>query len=484
MLYNTSEFYEAYYIIRTTKESKKSMVQDLTSGKPLKQIMKFTLPIFIGNVFQQLYSMVDTIIVGNTLGEAALAGVGATSAISFLIIGFVQGMTAGFSVKTSQYFGSHDEYNVKRSVATSFMLCAVTTVILTLISIFTTMPLLKLMKTPDEIIQYSYDYIVIIYAGLFATVFYNMVSSILRALGDSKVPLLFLIMASVINVGVDLLFIVVFKMGVAGAGWATVLSQLLSAIACLIYMFKKYDILKIKKEHFKTSWRFCYQHLAIGLPMALQYSIIAIGIMVQQSAVNILGTRYVSAYTAATKIDTLVTQSLVAMGAAIATYVGQNYGALRYDRIKKGVDQAMTISIAFAVLCGIAVYFGSDLMTGLFVENADAEMLALSKKFLMWQGIFYICLAVIYVYRNALQGMGHSALTMFAGLTELSMRIFASLLLAHIFGYMGICLSNQCAWIGADIFLLTSYYIVIGKKLQKSKVGNLVTANRKSFAHS
>ena len=284
------------------------MVQDLTSGKPLKQIMKFALPIFIGNVFQQLYSMVDTIIVGNTLGEAALAGVGATSAISFLVIGFVQGMTAGFSVKTSQYFGSRDEYNVKRSVATSFMLCAVLTVILTLISVFTTMPLLKLMKTPDEVIQYSYDYIVIIYAGLFATVFYNMVSSILRALGDSKVPLLFLIMASVINVGVDLLFIVVFKMGVAGAGWATVLSQLLSAIACLIYMFKKYDILKIKKEHFKTSWRFCYQHLAIGLPMALQYSIIAIGIMVQQSAVNVLGTRYVSAYTAATKIDTLVTQ--------------------------------------------------------------------------------------------------------------------------------------------------------------------------------
>lgn len=459
------------------------MVQDLTAGKPLKQIIKFALPIFIGNVFQQLYSMVDTIIVGNTLGEQALAGVGATSAISFLIIGFVQGMTAGFSVKTSQFFGSQDEYNVKRSVATSFMLCVVLTVILTLISVFTTMPLLKLMKTPDDIIEYSYDYIIVIYIGLFATVFYNMVSSILRALGDSKVPLLFLIIASVINVGADLLFIIVFKMGVAGAGWATVLSQLLSALACLVYMFKKYEILKIKKEHFKTSWIFCYQHLAIGLPMALQYSIIAIGIMVQQSAVNVLGTRYVSAYTAATKIDTLVTQSLVAMGTAIATYVGQNYGAGRYDRIKKGVDQSMLISIALAVFCGLAVYFGSDFMTSLFVENPDQEMLALSKKFLMWQGIFYICLAIIYVYRNALQGMGHSALTMFAGLTELAMRIFASLLLAHIFGYMGICLSNQCAWIGADIFLLTSYYVLIGRKTTKKSLSDQVTIRQKSFVH-
>lgn len=460
------------------------MVQDLTAGRPLKQIFKFALPIFIGNVFQQLYSMVDTIIVGNTLGEQALAGVGATSAMFFLVIGFVQGMTAGFSVKTSQFFGSQDEYNVKRSVATSFMLCAVMTVALTLLSVFTTMPLLKVMKTPDDIIQYSYDYIIVIYAGLGATVLYNMVSSILRALGDSKVPLLFLIMASVINVVVDLLFIVVFKMGVAGAGWATVLSQLLSGLACLIYMFRKYEILKIKKEHFKTSWRFCYQHLAIGLPMALQYSIIAIGIMVQQSAVNLLGTKYVSAYTAATKIDSLITQSLVAMGTAIATYTGQNYGAGKFDRIRKGIDNAMLVSVGLAILCGLAVYFGSDLMTSLFVENPDKEMLALSKKFLMWQGLFYICLAVIYVYRNALQGMGHSALTMFAGLTELGMRVFASLLLAHIFGYMGICLSNQCAWIGADIFLLTSYYILISRKTQKNKISDKVTVMEKSYARS
>ena len=203
------------------------MVRNLTKGKPLKQILVFALPIFIGNVFQQLYSMVDNIIVGNTLGEQAFAGVGATTSIAFLVIGFVQGLTAGFAVKTSQYFGNGDVENVKRSVASSFVLGAAVTVLLTLASVFATMPLLRLMQTPEDIINYSYDYIVVVFAGVGATMLYNLVSSILRALGDSKIPLLFLVIASVINVGLDLMFIVVFDMGVAGAGWATVISQLL-----------------------------------------------------------------------------------------------------------------------------------------------------------------------------------------------------------------------------------------------------------------
>lgn len=460
------------------------MVSDLTQGKPLKQIIKFMWPILIGNIFQQLYSMVDTMIVGNTLGEYALGGVGATSSISFLIIGFVQGMTAGFSVKTSQYFGSNDSKNVKKSVATSFMLCTVLTVILTIISMATTMPLLRLMKTPDEIIQYSYDYIIIIYAGLFATVFYNMVSSILRALGDSKIPLLFLIMASIINVVADFVFILAFDMGVAGAGWATIMSQLLSAVACCIYMFKKYEILKISKSDFKVSWRFCWQHLAVGLPMAFQYSIIAIGLMVQQSAVNILGAVYVSAYTAANKIDQLITQLLVAMGTAVATFAGQNYGALRYDRIRKGINQAMLVTIGLAVACAVLVVVGSDFMTSLFVEDVTQEMLDLSKKFLFWQGVFYIMLGVIYVYRNALQGMGHSGLTMFAGAAELIMRCVASLVLVNIWGYMGLCLSNQCAWLGADIILLSCYYAIILKKTKKAKASDMVLVQSKSVAHT
>lgn len=443
------------------------MVRNLTKGKPLKQILVFALPIFIGNVFQQLYSMVDNIIVGNTLGEQAFAGVGATTSIAFLVIGFVQGLTAGFAVKTSQYFGNGDVENVKRSVASSFVLGAAVTVLLTLASVFATMPLLRLMQTPEDIINYSYDYIVVVFAGVGATMLYNLVSSILRALGDSKIPLLFLIIASVINVGLDLMFIVVFDMGVAGAGWATVISQLLSALACAMYMFKRYEILRLSKRHFKMSAKFCWEHLYVGLPMAFQYSIIAVGIMVQQAALNTFGTLYVSAYTAASKIDSIVTQSLVAMGSAVATYVGQNYGAGEIDRINKGINQAMIVSVGLALVSGILVYFGSDLLTGLFIKEPSAQMLSLSKRYLFWQGVFYIGLAVIYVYRNGLQGMGYSALTMIGGVIELVMRIVASLFLVKVLGYLGLCLSNPCAWLGVDILFIASYYVIIHNKYKR-----------------
>ncbi len=455
------------------------MVKNLTKGRPLKQILFFALPIFIGNVFQQLYSMVDNIIVGNTLGDNAFAGVGATTSLAFLIIGFVQGLTAGFAVKTSQYFGNQDEERVKSSVATSIVLSAGLTVVLTLVSVFTTMPILKLMQTPDEIIEYSYDYIVIVFAGLGATMLYNLVSSILRALGDSKIPLLFLVMASVINVGLDLLFIVVFKMGVAGAGWATVISQLISGVACAIYMFKKYEILRLSRRHFKMTLKFSWAHLQIGLPMAVQYSIIAVGIMVQQAALNAFGTLYVSAYTAASKIDSLITQALVAMGSSVATYVGQNFGAGEIGRINKGVNQAMLVSVGLAIVGGLLVYFGSDLLTSLFVKNPSAEMLELSKRYLFWQGVFYIGLAVIYVYRNALQGMGYSMLTTIGGVIELGMRILAAFLLVKVWSYLGLCLSNPCAWLGVDVLYLASYYLLMRFKYKKARaLNNIKIAER------
>ncbi len=443
------------------------MVKNLTKGRPLKQILFFALPIFIGNVFQQLYSMVDNIIVGNTLGENAFAGVGATTSLAFLVIGFVQGLTAGFAVKTSQYFGKQDEEKVKSSVATSIMLSVAITFVLTIVSVFTTMPILRFMRTPDEIIDYSYDYIVVVFAGLGATMLYNLVSSILRALGDSKVPLLFLVLASFINVGLDLMFIIVFKTGVAGAGWATVISQLISGVACAIYMFRKYDVLRLSRRHFKTSFRFCFDHLVIGLPMAVQYSIIAVGIMVQQAALNSFGKLYVSAYTAASKIDSIVTQALVAMGSAVATYVGQNYGAKEIVRINKGVNQAMIVSVGLAILGGIVVYFGSDLLTGLFIKNPSVQMLELSKRYLFWQGVFYIGLAVIYIYRNALQGMGYSIITTLGGVVELLMRILASFLLVKVLGYLGLCLSNPCAWLGVDVLYLIGYYVLISAKYKK-----------------
>ena len=444
------------------------MTKDLTVGKPFKSILFFTIPIFIGNVFQQLYSMIDAIIVGQTISDAALAGVGATGAISFLIIGFVQGLTAGFAVKTSQLYGAQNEEGIRRSVASSLALSTVLSIVLTFVSVYTTMPLLRLMQTPDDIIGYSYDYIVTICWGLAASVFYNLASSVLRALGDSKTPLVFLIIAALLNIGFDFAFILGLNSGVAGAGWATVLSQALSAIGCFVYMFVRFPVCRVKLKHFVNKPLFYLQHLAIGVPMALQYSITAIGMMVQQTALNKLGTQIVTAYTAASKVDNLAQQSLAALGTAVATYSGQNYGAGKFVRIRKGVTESMLMGAVCSVVSLVFVVVCAKPLTMLFVKDASEEILALSKEFLLWQGVFYVALAAIFVYRNALQGIGRSALTMIAGATELVMRSLASIFLAKWYGFTGICFSSPSAWVGADVFLLIAYFVIMHKVIKKA----------------
>ena len=445
------------------------MTNDLTAGKPLRKIILFTIPIFIGNVFQQLYSMVDAIIVGQTINNDALAGVGATGAISFLIIGFVQGLTAGFAVKTSQLFGAKDEEGVRRSIASSILLGAVLTVVLTAVSVVTTMPLLKLMQTPDDIIGYSYDYIVTIYWGLIATVFYNLGSSVLRAIGDSRTPLVFLVVAAVLNVGLDFLFIVAFKMGVAGAGWATVLSQGVSAIGCFAFLFARFKRFRIRGKHFANPLMFYWQHMAIGLPMALQFSITSIGMMVQQTALNKLGSVAVTAYTAASKIDNLATQSLYALGSTVATYCGQNYGAGQFSNIRKGVRYSMAIGVVCALVGLAFVTLGAEPMTKLFSSDVTDEIMDMSKQYLLWQGGFYIFLAIIFVYRDALQGIGRSALTMVGGMLEVAGRVVASLVFAKHFGFAGICASNPTAWVFVDIFLVIAYVVILHRILKKRR---------------
>lgn len=433
----------------------------------MKIILRFTLPILIGNIFQQLYSMVDALIVGRTISMQALAAVGATGAISFLIIGFVQGITSGFTVVTAQQYGARNYDAVRRSIAASIILSIAVTAVVTLVSVLTVKPLLRLMNTPADIFDDAYNYIVVIYYGIAATVFYNLFSCIIRALGDSKTPLYFLILASVINVALDLLFIMVFKMGVAGAGWATVVSQGVSGILCFVYSLFKFPIMRLKKIDWKFNKKFAWKHLSVGLPMAFQFSITAIGVMAIQAVLNGFGSITVAAYTAANKIENLVTQTLFSLGATMATFSAQNYGAFNIPRIKQGIRCSLLLCLIFSLLAVIIILAAGKYLIMLFISDTDAALISQvigeGQLYLIINSSCYFLLGLVFIYRCALQGIGRSGATVFAGVAELAMRVISAFVFARIWGYVGVCIASPIAWIGADILLLIVYYKTINK---------------------
>ena len=433
------------------------MTKDMTSGNPIKLILLFSIPLLIGNIFQQFYSMVDTIIVGRFLGVQSLAAVGSTGSMSFLIIGFVSGLSSGFSVLISQRFGANDYEGLKEAVASSIILSIIMGIIITLVSVFTSKPLLHLMNSPSDIINDAYSYIVIIYAGSSATFFYNMVSSILRSLGDSKTPLYFLIIASILNIILDLVFIINFKMGVAGAAYATVFSQGVSGFLCLIYTSKKFPILKLNKNHFKSGTKYFKEHLRIGIPMALQFSIIAVGIMMLQGAINSFGSNVVAAHTAASKVEQLVMQPSVTFGLTMATYCAQNLGAWNIERIKEGVKKCTIINISIGIISGIILILFGEFFISVFVSNADKEVLDTAKLYLTTISLFLIPLSLIFVYRNALQGMGYTFIPMMVGAYELVARTVIAFTLPAFIEYLGICIASPIAWFSAAIPLAFSY---------------------------
>ena len=452
------------------------MTKDMTQGSPVKHILLFSIPLLIGNVFQQFYSMVDTIIVGRFVGVDALAAVGSTGSLVFLINGFALGLTSGFSVMVSQRFGANDEKGLRKAVSSSVVLCSALVVILTTISLIAAKPLLHMMNTPDNIFADAYTYVVIIFAGIITTVAYNMMASILRALGDSKSPLYFLIISSVLNIILDLVFIINFNMRVAGAAYATIISQGVSALLCFIYILKKYTILKLSKEDYKVKKSMYIRHLKIGIPMALQFSITALGLVTVQGALNTLGATVIAAYTASSKALQLVMQPAVTYGVTMATYCGQNLGAKRYDRIKDGVNKAAIISIVTSLIAGfVLIAFGTQFVK-LFIDNPDAQILAYSKKVLDISGIFFIPLGLIFIYRNALQGIGESFVPMMAGVAELGARSLVAFTLPSFLGFFGICLADPVAWIAASIPLGVYYYITIKKLLAKYESSSSVFA--------
>lgn len=454
---------------------KNELTNDMTKGDPVKLILLFSIPLLIGNIFQQFYSMVDTIIVGRFVGVEALAAVGSTGAMVFLANGFIIGLTSGFSVLVSQKFGAKDEEGLKKAVASALILAVIGTIIVTIISLISAKPLLNIMNTPSNIIGDANDYLTVIYAGIFTMVAYNLIASILRALGDSKTPLYFLIVASILNIVLDLVFIINFNMGVKGAAYATVISQGVSALLCLIYTYKRFTILRLKKKDFKVKKKFYVKHLKIGIPMALQFSITALGLMTVQSALNPFGSTVIASFTAASKALQLVMQPAISFGVTMATYCGQNLGAKRYDRIKEGVKQGVKISIIISLIAGMVLVFLGKYFVMLFIEKPDQEIFSYAQQVLNVSAIFFIPLGLIFIYRNALQGIGESFVPMMAGVYELVARAVVAFTLPSVLGFTGICLADPLAWIAASVPLMISYRRKI-KRLLNENNENLTEA--------
>lgn len=444
--------------------ARREIQTDMTAGSPFKIILNFTIPIFIGNVFQQFYNMADTIIVGKFVGTGALAAVGSVGTIVFLILGFLQGLTAGFSVLTAQRFGAGDMKNMRKSVGTACVLSLVITVIMTAGSMLGMRSLLEFMNTPADIFADAYAYIMIICGGIAATVLYNLLSGILRALGDSKTPLYFLILSALLNVGLDLFFIIVFHMGVAGAAYATVISQGISGIGCLIYIVKKVPLLKMEAGDFRPEGYLVKMEMAIGIPMALQYSITAIGTMMVQSSLNLLGSLSVAAFTAANKIESVVTQAYVALGTTMATYCAQNIGAGDIKRIRRGFKSATIMGSVYGVILAVPMMTVGKYLVYLFVSENVGDIIGQVDIYLKCAGVFLIPLTVVNVYRNGIQGMGYGLLPMMAGVAELLGRGGVALWASWKRSYVGACMASPAAWILAGGLLLVMYFWIMKRQ--------------------
>ena len=445
----------------------KAAQYDMTVGNPTKIILNFTLPIFIGNVFQQFYNMADAVIVGKFVGTKTLAAVGSTGTIMFLIYGFVVGMTAGFTVLTAQKFGAGDLPAMRRTVAGASILSLIIGLILTAAFMLLMKPWLHLMNTPSDIYTDAYAYIMIISGGILAQMLYNLLASILRALGNSKVPLYFLIFSALLNIALDLFFIIVFHMGAAGAAIATIISQGVSGLLCLVYIIKKVPILHMTREDWHPEGALLKRQMQIGIPMALQYSITAIGTMMVQSSLNILGSTLVAAFTAASKIEQVVTQAYVALGTTIATYGAQNMGAGNIPRIRKGFRSSTIIGIVYSFAAAALVMTVGKYMSYLFVSEDVALIIDSVDIYLKCVGAFFIPLTIVNIYRNGIQGLGYGLLPMMAGVAELIGRGVVAIIAARQHSYLGVCLASPAAWVLAAALLLVMYFYIVKFDLKK-----------------
>lgn len=436
----------------------------LTEGTPWKQILLFSIPIFWGNVFQLLYSLVDTKIVGSTLGTEALAAVGSVSTLHTLMTGFLNGLTLGFSLITAMCFGAKNRKRLKKTFAAAISLGVLTTLTLVLMLMIFLHPVLNLLHVPQAQFEMAYAYISVLIVGLFATLFYNLCANTLRAIGDALTPLIFLIVATVSNIGLDYLFILGFQMGVQGAAYATVLAQLLSVVLCLIRIFRKFPILHIQKEDFRFDRELMAEMYKSGLSMGLMSCLVGIGTILLQSAINTLGTTVIVAHTAARKVFELVSLPNSVLGSAMATYCGQNYGARRFDRIRQGIRASLIIAAVWAVVVFLICHTIEGKLIQFVASTTNPDVIYWGSTYLKVDMSFIVICGVIVILRNSMQGFGDRVIPVFSSCIELAGKIIFAFVFAPMFAYWGIIWAEPMVWIAMVIPLIVKVVHVLKKE--------------------
>lgn len=437
------------------------MLKNMTEGAPLKLIIPFMVPLLIGNVFQQLYNIADIIIVGRTIGVNALAAVGAVSPLFMLTLVLTVGLSNGFTVVTGQRYGAQDMAGMRRSICTCIVL-SIFFVLLIMAGMHLIMdPMLVLMNIPQELLADAYAYVMIIVDGLLAMMAYNLLSGIMRSLGDSKTPLYFLIISSIANIVLALVFIIYFGWGVPGSAFALVIAQAFSAVLCVGYIYKRFPQLHIHRSDLRLDWPEVWEHLRMGMPMAVQFSVLGLGIIILQSVCNKFGSEQIAGFTTAMRVEQLALQPMISFGIAMAVFTAQNFGARRFDRIRAAVRSCSKLTLAFSIFAALVMFIFGEEVIGIFLDNPSPAVMEAAHLYILYTVPVYFFLSQIFIYRNSCQGMGVGMIPMLSGVVELIMRSIAAVYLSGPYGYVGICLAEPIAWISCSVFVFVAYHYFI-----------------------
>lgn len=443
------------------------MTKSMTEGRPLKLIFEFALPLLVGNLLQQTYNIIDAAIVGRVLGPDALAAVGASSSVQFLVLGFCIGICCGFGIPLATHFGAGNLEKMRTYIFNAAVLTIGAAAVITSLCALLCPKILHLLSTPDDIYRNAYSYLLIIFLGIPFTLFYNLLSSILRAVGDSRTPFMFLAVSTVLNIVLDFICIIALKWGCAGAAAATVTAQAVSGILCFIYISKRFPDLVPSKDNRRINGQAIKNLSVTGIPMGLQYSITAIGSMVMQSANNGLGSVYVSGFTAGMRIKQFIMCPFDAVATAVSVFCGQNLGAGKTDRIKKGIKQGVMAAVCYGIIAGLVLIIFGRTLSLMFIDQSETAVLDAAAKYLRCLGYFFWSLGILNVCRMSTQGLGYSGRAVISGVTEMAARIIVSLVFVRAYGYTAICFADQAAWVSACLYIAPMCFICVRRSEKK-----------------